>query len=105
MLPVNSDGHPGYQKFLKKQIFNIFPIPSQIPDKFALIFLQFYNLDLSDTDFIMQKCYSKFGSNPRLPSLMLRSYLLSIKLQFHSIVNGLRCYNFIIPQHPLPFSK
>jgi hypothetical protein len=33
----------------------------------------------------MQKCYSKFGPNPRLPSLMLRSYLLSIKLQFHSI--------------------
>jgi arginine/ornithine N-succinyltransferase beta subunit len=29
--------------------------------------LQFYNLDLSDTDIIMQKCYSKFGLNPRLP--------------------------------------
>ncbi len=43
--------------------------------------MQFWFLDLSKTDSIMQECYSVFGPEPRLPSCMLRSYLLALKLK------------------------
>lgn len=33
----------------------------------------------------MQECYSVFGPTPRLPSCMLRSYLLALKLKVTSI--------------------
>lgn len=47
--------------------------------------VQFWYLDLSLTDSIMQECYSVFGPVPRLPSCMLRSYLLALKLKVTSI--------------------
>ena len=85
MLPVNKHGHRGYQISLEKQIEAIFPDKSKISKNQKKIISLFYNLDLTKTDFILKKCYSKFGPMPRLPSNMLRSYLLSIKLQIHSI--------------------
>ena len=47
--------------------------------------VQFWYLDLSLTDSLMQDCYSVFGPEPRLPSCMLRSYLLALKLKVTSI--------------------
>ncbi len=47
--------------------------------------MQFWYLGLSKTDSIMQECYSVFGPEPRLPSCMLRSYLLALKLKVTSI--------------------
>lgn len=47
--------------------------------------VQFWCLDLPHTDSIMQECYSVFGPEPRLPSCMLRSYLLALKLKVTSI--------------------
>ena len=40
----------------------------------------FWNLDLSPVDQLMQDRYSVFGPQPRLPSDMLRSYLLSMTI-------------------------
>lgn len=39
----------------------------------------------------MQDCYSVFGPEPRLPSDMLRSYLLSIKFKVTSITTWSSC--------------
>ena len=47
--------------------------------------MQFWYLDLSKTDSIMQECYSVFGPEQRPPSCMLRSYLLALKLKVTSI--------------------
>src|SRR5699024_12827563 len=52
--------------------------------------VQFWYLDLSQTDSIMPKCYSVFGPEPRLPSCMMRSYLLALKLKVTSITDCCR---------------
>ena len=48
---------------------------------------QFWFLDLSPVDQIMQDRYSKYGPPPRLPSDLLRSYLLSMKFKVTSITS------------------
>ena len=45
----------------------------------------FWGLDLTAVDHLMQDRYSVFGPEPRLPSCMLRSFLLSIKCKITSI--------------------
>jgi hypothetical protein len=45
------------------------------------VIAQFWSLDLSAVDLAMQDRYSVFGPEPRLPSDMLRSYLLSMKFK------------------------
>ena len=47
----------------------------------------FWNLDLSPVDQLMQDRYSVFGPQPRLPSDMLRSYLLSMKFKVPSLTS------------------
>ena len=47
----------------------------------------FWNLDLSPVDQLMQDRYSVFGPQPRLPSDMLRSYLLSMKSKVPSLTS------------------
>ena len=56
-----------------------------IPKKTWKIIIQFWHLDLSKTDELLFDSYSKYGPPPRLPSDMIRSYLLSIKLKITSI--------------------
>jgi len=62
-------------------------VSSLLPRSFYTwsIIIEFWYLDLSLTDSIMQDCYSKFGPEPRLPSSLLRSYLLALKLRMISI--------------------
>lgn len=52
---------------------------------------QFWNLDLSPVDNIMQDRYSVFGPKPRLPSDMLRSYLLSMMFKVFSLTAWASC--------------
>ena len=85
MLPINVGGHPAYQKQLISQLRKYYPDYSSIPAEYSNIIDQFWHFDLSDTDIITRDCYSKFGPEPRLPSCMLRSFLLSIKLKITSI--------------------
>ena len=85
MLTCNIGGHDAYQDFFLTEIFHFYP------DRFCLskhtweTIIEFWNLDLSLTDSLMIERYSKQGPAPRLPSCMLRSYLLSIKFKFTSI--------------------
>jgi hypothetical protein len=85
MIPFNPGGHATYQHFLRADLRKHYPDYSSIPLETWNIIERFYAMDLSKTDKLMMKRYSKFGPEPRLPSLMLRSYLLSIELKFTSV--------------------
>jgi hypothetical protein len=87
MLPVNSGGHTAYQKFFLSQMRKYYPNPESISRSTWDIVERFWNLDLSKTDLIMKDRYSVFGPEPRLPSGMLRSYLLSIDFKVTSLTD------------------
>ena len=81
MLPNNPSGHSAYQDTFISDFLKFYPVPFPLPKTTWDYIVQFWYLDLSQTDSIMQECYSVFGSPPRLPSCMLRSYLLALKLK------------------------
>ena len=85
MLPFNPGGHAAYQDTLVSDFLKFYPDPFLLSKATWYFIIQFWFLDLSPTDSIMQECYSVFGPEPRLPSCMLRSYLLALKLKVTSI--------------------
>lgn len=86
MLPVYSpDSHSAYQNRITENFLKYYPDPFSLPSQTWTVIIQFWNLDLSETDILMQDCYSVLGPEPRLPSCMLRSYLLCLKLKVPSI--------------------
>ena len=85
MLPLNPGGHSAYQDTFVSNFLNFYPDPFVLPKSTWDYIVQFWFLDLSQTDSIMQECYSVFGPVPRLPSCMLRSFLLALKLKVTSI--------------------
>lgn len=82
MLPCNSGGHTAYQDTLVSELLKFYPDSFSISKDSWHTVIEFWYLDLSLTDSLMADSYSKFGPEPRLPSCMLRSYLLSIKFGF-----------------------
>ena len=85
MLPCNPGGHAAYQDTFVSDFLKFYPDPFALPKSTWDYIVQFWYLDLSLTDSIMQECYSVFGPEPRLPSCMLRSYLLALRLKVTSI--------------------
>jgi len=85
MLPVISGGHAAYQNSFLSEFLNFYPDPFSLSKDTWEIIIEFWHLDLSLTDQLMADRYSKHGPEPRLPSSMLRSYLLSIKFKITSI--------------------
>ena len=85
MKPVNIGGHAAYQKHVLEQLCKYYPnaLTSFDPSTWDIM-EQFCSMDLSPVDDLMQDRYSVFGPEPRLPSNMLRSYLLSIKCKVPS---------------------
>ena len=90
MLPCNAGGHTAYQDTFVSDFLKFYPDPFSLPKESWEIIIEFWYLDLSPTDSIMQECYSIFGPAPRLPSCMLRSYLLALKLKVTSITQWCR---------------
>ena len=85
MKPVNIGRHAAYQKHVLEQLCKYYPNALASFDSATWdIMEQFWSLDLSPVDDLMQDRYSVFGPEPRLPSNMLRSYLLSIKCKITS---------------------
>ena len=78
MLPVNCGSHSDYQNFVVENLRKYYPNPDAIARSTWDIIERFLTLDLSYTDELLRDKYSKFGSAPRTPSCMQRSYLLSI---------------------------
>lgn len=85
MLPCNPGGHSAYQDTFVSDFLKFYPDPFVLSKDSWDYICQFWYLDLSLTDTIMLESYSIFGPEPRLPSCMLRSYLLALKLKVTSI--------------------
>ena len=90
MLPCNIGGHAAYQDTFVSDFLKFYPDPFVLSKDTWEYIIQFWYLDLSSTDTIMQECYSVFGPEPRLPSCMLRSYLIALKLKVTSITQWCR---------------
>lgn len=90
MLPYNPGGHTAYQNTFVSEFLKLYPDPFSLSRESWDYIVQFWYLDLALTDTIMQECYSIFGPEPRLPSCMLRSYLLALKLKVPSITQWCR---------------
>lgn len=85
MKPINIGGHAAYQNRVLDQLRKYYPNASDsLPASTWEIMEKFWILDLSDIDLIMQDRYSDFGPEPRLPSDMLRSILLSVEFKVTS---------------------
>ena len=91
MLPCNPGGHAAYQDTFVSDFLKFYPDPFVLSKSTWDYIVQFWYLDLSQTDSLMQDCYSVFGPEPRLPSCMLRSYLLALKLKFPRKTVSLKC--------------
>ena len=90
LLPYNPGGHAAYQDSFVSDFLHFYPNPFLFSKATWDFIIQFWYLDLSLTDTIMKDCYSTFGPPPRLPSCMLRSYLLALKLKVTSITQWCR---------------
>ena len=91
MLPCNPGGHTAYQDTFVSDFLKFYPNPFVLSKSTWDYIVQFWFLDLSLTDSIMQECYSVLGPEPRLPSCMLRSYLLALKLKVTPSRSGAAC--------------
>lgn len=87
MLPVITGGHSAYQNFVIENLRKYYPNPDALARSTWDIIERFWNLDLSYTDILLQDKYSKFGPEPRTPSCMQRSYLLSIDFKVTSLTD------------------
>ena len=86
MKPINTGGHAAYQNRVLTQLRKYYPDADTTLDTSTWEVLeQFWALDLSSVDLAMKDRYSVFGPEPRLPSDMLRSYLLSMKFKVPSL--------------------
>jgi hypothetical protein len=63
---------------------NHYANPADLPDTLLDIAERFLLKDLTGVDALMRECYSLFGPEPRPPSCMLRSMMLSIALGYPS---------------------
>ena len=88
MKPNNTGGHAAYQDRVLTQLRKYYPDADTSLDAATWeVIEQFWSLDLSPVDLAMQDRYSVFGPEPRLPSDMLRSYLLSMKFKVPSLTS------------------
>ncbi|MBQ1274401.1 MAG: hypothetical protein IIY08_03330 [Cellulosilyticum sp.] len=85
MLPIISGGHTAFQDTFVSDFLKFYPDPFSLSKDTWKVIIEFWHLDLSSTDFLLAEYYAKKGPTPRLPSCMLRSYLLSLKLKVTSI--------------------
>lgn len=85
MKPINIGGHSAYQNRVLSQLHKYYPDAStSLSSSTWQILDKFWNLDLSSVDALMQDRYSSFGPEPRLPSDMLRSILVSVEFKITS---------------------
>jgi hypothetical protein len=92
LKPINTGGHAAYQDRVLTQLRKYYPDADTAFDASTWETIeQFWSLDLSAVDLRMQDRYSAFGPEPRLPSDMLRSYMLSMKFKITSLTFWASC--------------
>ena len=87
MLPFNPGGHAAYQDQVVTNLRKYYPDPSSLPKSTWDILEHFFSLDLTDTDLLMRSRYSVLGPQPRLPSCMLRSFMLAVEFKIISVTD------------------
>lgn len=90
MLLCNPGGHAAYQDTFVSDFLKFYPDPFVLPQSTWDYIVPFWHLDLSLTASLIQDCYSVFDPEPSLPSCMLHSYPLALKLKVTSIT--VRCH-------------
>lgn len=86
MKPSTSGGNSAYQYLVLMQLRKYYPdAADSLPSSTWELMERFWNLDLSPLNTLMLDCYSAFGSMPRQPSYMLRSFLLSVEFKIPTI--------------------
>ena len=86
MKPINTGGHAGYQTKMMSLLKQYYPDAfSRFGPSLWDTIGKFYSMDLSAVDELMADRYSIFGPPPRLPSDMLRSYMLSLVMKITSV--------------------
>ena len=85
LLTLSADSHADYQNHFVTLFSQYISDPFSISKNTWKIIIKLWHLDLSRTDELLEDTFSKYGPPPRLPSNMLRSYLLSILLKVSSI--------------------
>lgn len=88
MKPINLGGHSAYKSQMITLIHQYYPdaFVRFTPSTWETIG-KFFSLDLTIVDSLMADRYSVFGPAPRLPSDMLRSYLLSLVMKITSFTS------------------
>lgn len=85
MKPINIGGHSAYQNRVLTQLRKYYPdAANSLSSSTWQILEKFWSLDLSAIDVLMRDRYSDFGPQPRLPSDMLRSILVSVEFKITS---------------------
>ena len=77
MLPCNPGGHAAYQDTFVSDFLKFYPDPFVLSKSTWDYIVQFWYLDLSQTDSLMQECYSVF--EPELPIKSRPSYFPKMK--------------------------
>lgn len=85
MKPINTNGHSTYQECVLTQLRKYYPdAVTSLSSSTWDILEKFWSLDLSVLDILMLDRYSVLGPEPRLPSHMLRSILVSVESKITS---------------------
>lgn len=87
MLPVNSGGHAAYLNFVIENLRKYYPDVNVFSKSTWDNIDPFWNLYPTYIDELLHDKYSVFGSSPRTPSCMQRSYLFSIDYKVCSITD------------------
>ncbi len=95
MKPDITGAHAIFQAHVLNYLREHYPGLSGLSQSKSELVAKFYYLDLSEVDRIMMDRYSVFGPRPRLPSCMLRSYLLSIELGVDSVTEWVDLLNTV----------
>lgn len=85
MKPVNTGSHSAYQGCVLNQLRKYYSNPANsLSSSTWQILEKFWSLDLTAVDVLMQDRYLVYGPKPKLPSLMLRALLVSVKFKITS---------------------
>ena len=111
MLPVNPGGHAIYQDTFVSNLLKFYSAPFALPKNSWDYIVQFWYLDLSQSDTIMQECYSVLVPESHLPSFLTfkKSSLtiinfiskITMKFSYNSHYTSIKpihsCHQYIYP--------
>ena len=109
LLPVNPGGHAIYQDTFVSDLLKFYSDPFALPKNAWDYIVQFWYLDLSQSDSIMQECYSVLLPESHLPnfltykksSLTIINFIskITMKFTYNSHYTSIKTYSFMSSIH------